>query len=1413
MADPNATHSAASPDHAGGGTTSPAVLPPDAAPDAPSQPSVPPHLSHELSTTPDLLLSFQRPDGSMSTPRPDDLALSTSEAGPSTAVRTDDTHAAAGDYFSAFAGTMNHPVESLRRSSKDTTAESRRSSKSTDTGSHTGTSLPKATIAPQTSTAALPSTFTSTQQASSNPAESRRQPRRSLTEYPQYPNQAHAALQSQIYPDPHALPFAYRQGLAKIHPLQTTKHGLAIDRPQAWIDREGEHPAERGTRTAGNTPLTTPGTVFGLSSRPRRPLSAASTADETSPAPSPYLHPVQGHIPKETTRANRDVDTISGRKTINQYEIQHELGRGVHGKVKLARNLLTGEYVAIKIVQRHSRRRKLGKSTNPEDKVKREIAILKKTNHPNVVSLIEVIDDPEMTKIYIVLEFCDNHEVQWRTPGASEIVIMEHRRLEREKTGEDDIEATDDADRIMRAAQKRRERASRRKQKPLSRINSVSDFWSLEFQDESDDEDAGSQPSSSLDPSQASPLTLSTRLSRVQSAPAESRPAPEMHYIDNDDDVAPDDVPQTESRSHTYQHISSFDPDLHRQTLHLDQVDNHLNLSGHDRGRQHSSAESTMSRITEFMEEEIEEEHRYVPTMTLAESRAAFRDAVLGVEYLHYQGIVHRDIKPANLLRKADYRVKISDFGVSYLGKPIRDGQESEETSETETNEHQEDTELAKTVGTPAFYAPELCSLDYADENERRVTGQIDVWALGVTLYCLLYAQTPFTGDNEFMVMRHIAEEDVFISKKRLKAVDTRASSRSNSHGPLFRETREHRLPTELVYETIDEDLLDLLKRLFIKDPAKRISLTEIKHHPWVLRDIPRPHDWIEETTPHRQLHGKKIEISKEEVADAVIPLKVIERAKSMVRNVVGAFGFGSKSTRKRAPSNASSDGGSSPSLHNSDTSSGKGRRSSAFPGETPGGSMSSLTGQVRSTEHHPLSQSVTASPEAIDRPQFLEESFPFDTSFGEISDGLAPGRPIMPGRHDSSLSTAASIKTIRQVDIGRGRQTTPPPPLPPMQPMPLSGLEHIAEPNPSISTILGKAGESLMRSVRSRDHSSERSRSRTPSDLKARDSRDRLFGMPSTAVATASAAGHVHSPPSARKASDSAAGSATQSPISPRPNVGWQAVSSSDVTRATSPATSDSPFRSHHISAVNLDDGLSLGGPGNTITSDNTKDEDFQKALKRMQRRKQMEDYDDRRRSEANSRSQSSLDSACPPSPDDKILVKQQQHSAIAEDRKAYFLPLSSSMEIHRAPALNSNPVSSGSSAEQLDSGMSQSTSYPSAPSIGSANTDYPNPGSTDYLKDDIESTNSSDGTAHEPSTDKRSHDTLDDAGYTADHAIDDDGTDSDDSDADLVMMAPKRKTPLSSRSRRESHASITSGRSGSTHTVKKIPGTTDIR
>ncbi|KPV76412.1 uncharacterized protein RHOBADRAFT_3235, partial [Rhodotorula graminis WP1] len=150
------------------------------------------------------------------------------------------------------------------------------------------------------------------------------------------------------------------------------------------------------------------------------------------------------------------------------------------------------------------------------------------------------------------------------------------------------------------------------------------------------------------------------------------------------------------------------------------------------------------------------------PTMTVDEARRTFRDVVLGLEYLHYQGIIHRDIKPANLLWTEDHStVKISDFGVSHVSEALMRCSDDDDRRDHACH-GEDDKALRKTAGSPAFFAPELRMGTRDSPRTRPPVGRgIDVWALGVTLYCLLFGDTPFTARTEYELYNVIVREGI----------------------------------------------------------------------------------------------------------------------------------------------------------------------------------------------------------------------------------------------------------------------------------------------------------------------------------------------------------------------------------------------------------------------------------------------------------------------------------------------------------------------------------------------------------------------------------------------------------------------------------------------------------------------------
>lgn len=185
------------------------------------------------------------------------------------------------------------------------------------------------------------------------------------------------------------------------------------------------------------------------------------------------------------------------------------------------------------------------------------------------------------------------------------------------------------------------------------------------------------------------------------------------------------------------------------------------------------------------------------------------RDVINGLEYLHsYKKIIHRDLKPSNLLINSDNTIKISDFGVSLILE----------------NNANDAKELGKTMGTPAFFAPELCQfvnnrysmITNANHsgNKVQIDHRIDIWSLGVTLYCLMFNNLPFNGSNEFEMFQSIVKEE-------LKFPVLKHSSRTTEA-----DIREVKL------------LKDLLRRLLEKDPQRRISIEQVKNHDFTTFDL-----------------------------------------------------------------------------------------------------------------------------------------------------------------------------------------------------------------------------------------------------------------------------------------------------------------------------------------------------------------------------------------------------------------------------------------------------------------------------------------------------------------------------------------------------------------------------------------------
>ena len=147
---------------------------------------------------------------------------------------------------------------------------------------------------------------------------------------------------------------------------------------------------------------------------------------------------------------------------------------------------------------------------------------------------------------------------------------------------------------------------------------------------------------------------------------------------------------------------------------------------------------STQMLVMEFIEglnlAELVAERGLLP---VAEACELIRQAAVGLDYVHTQGLVHRDIKPQNMFVSQTGQVKILDLGLAAL----KDGSQSAGSVLTADRQF---------LGTVDFAAPEQW------ESSRNVDIRADIYSLGCTFYYLLAGQTPFPSSKYSTLMQQM---------------------------------------------------------------------------------------------------------------------------------------------------------------------------------------------------------------------------------------------------------------------------------------------------------------------------------------------------------------------------------------------------------------------------------------------------------------------------------------------------------------------------------------------------------------------------------------------------------------------------------------------------------------------------------
>ncbi|KAK7200227.1 serine/threonine-protein kinase Nek [Novymonas esmeraldas] len=134
--------------------------------------------------------------------------------------------------------------------------------------------------------------------------------------------------------------------------------------------------------------------------------------------------------------------------------------------------------------------------------------------------------------------------------------------------------------------------------------------------------------------------------------------------------------------------------------------------------------------------EDLIERQRYeghpFPTDVLLEWMA---ELLCGLSHIHSNRILHRDLKTSNIFVTSKNHLKLGDFGVcKILSNP--------------------NAKAESMIGTPLYFAPEVCNNDAYDERS-------DVWSLGIVFYEMCTLRRPFEADNLFSLIQLILESDI----------------------------------------------------------------------------------------------------------------------------------------------------------------------------------------------------------------------------------------------------------------------------------------------------------------------------------------------------------------------------------------------------------------------------------------------------------------------------------------------------------------------------------------------------------------------------------------------------------------------------------------------------------------------------
>ena len=156
-----------------------------------------------------------------------------------------------------------------------------------------------------------------------------------------------------------------------------------------------------------------------------------------------------------------------------------------------------------------------------------------------------------------------------------------------------------------------------------------------------------------------------------------------------------------------------------------------------------------------------------------------FSQIINALYFLYDNNIIHRDIKPKNILLKNNKKeLVLCDFGFARIKSSSMQ-------------------RVSTICGSPLYMAPELL-------EEKSYTEIVDIWAIGMILYEMIYGEHPYNECKDLDDLREFSKKDIIIPPKNNRNKE------------------------------VSDDCIDLMKRMLNKEEKDRITLSNLFKHPWI---------------------------------------------------------------------------------------------------------------------------------------------------------------------------------------------------------------------------------------------------------------------------------------------------------------------------------------------------------------------------------------------------------------------------------------------------------------------------------------------------------------------------------------------------------------------------------------------------